>query len=186
MKGGNRPSDIGKAVENIDSRDNFIRLVEQYRHLVFSVCLKLTGDYFASEDLTQETFLSAFSHLEDFDGSNEKSWLCRIASNKSIDYCRAAARRQIPVDTDDMADVAGRASDEPSAVFSARAVLDELKTCIEALPPLYRDPARQYYLEQKSAREIADETGVNIKTVRTQLARARTMLQKSYRKELLT
>ena len=37
-------------VEKIDSKENFIRLLRQYQNLVFSVCLKLTGDYFAAQD----------------------------------------------------------------------------------------------------------------------------------------
>ena len=56
----------------------------------------MTGDYFAAEDLTQETFLSAFRHMDSFTGTNEKAWLCRIASNKCIDYLKSAGRRQIP------------------------------------------------------------------------------------------
>ena len=52
----------------IDSRENFIRLINQYQNLVFSICLRLTGDYFAAEDLTQETFIAAYGHLHEFDG----------------------------------------------------------------------------------------------------------------------
>ena len=46
----------------------------------------MTADYFAAEDLAQETFLSAYEHFRNFDGSNPKAWLCRIATNKCIDY----------------------------------------------------------------------------------------------------
>ena len=84
-------------MEKIDSKENLTRLVNQYQNLIFSICLKITGDYFASEDLTQETFLSAYKHWEEFNGQAEKAWLCRIASNKSIDYCREAARRQMSI-----------------------------------------------------------------------------------------
>ena len=90
-----RPHKIAKEVENIDSKENLIRLISQYQNLVFSICLKLTGDYFAAEDLTQETFLAAYRHIEEFDGLAEKAWLCRIASNKCIDYRREAARRLV-------------------------------------------------------------------------------------------
>lgn len=58
----------------------------------------MTGDYFTAEDITQETFLAAFNHWKSFDGSNEKTWICRIATNKCIDYKRAAARKDIPLD----------------------------------------------------------------------------------------
>ena len=39
----------------LDSKDKLILLMDQYKNLVFSVCLKLTGDYFTAEDITQET-----------------------------------------------------------------------------------------------------------------------------------
>ena len=46
-----------KGVVDIDPKDNVIRLVNAYKDLVFSIALKLTGDYFAAEDITQETFI---------------------------------------------------------------------------------------------------------------------------------
>ena len=70
--------------------------MNQYGNLVFSICLKTTGDYFASEDLAQETFIAAYKAYDSFDGSNEKAWICRIAGNKSIDYLRSAERRSVP------------------------------------------------------------------------------------------
>ena len=63
-------------MEKIDSKEQIIRLMNQYKNLVFSVCLKLTGDYFVAEDITQETFLSAYEHWQDFDGAAEKAWIC--------------------------------------------------------------------------------------------------------------
>lgn len=73
--------------------ENFIRLIDAYQNLVFSICLKMTGDYFTAQDLAQETFISAYRHWEDFDGQSEKAWLCRIAGNKCIDYLKEAKRR---------------------------------------------------------------------------------------------
>ncbi|MFR6393486.1 MAG: RNA polymerase sigma factor [Roseburia sp.] len=58
-------------------QEPFTQMVHKYQNLVFSICVKMTGDYFAAEDLTQETFLSAYRHKEEFDGKNEKAWLCR-------------------------------------------------------------------------------------------------------------
>ena len=39
-------------------QEPFTQMVHKYQNLVFSICVKMTGDYFAAEDLTQETFLS--------------------------------------------------------------------------------------------------------------------------------
>ena len=82
-----------KEVDEIDSREYLSELVDKYQNLVFSICYKMTKDYFISQDLTQETYLSAFRRLGSFDGANEKAWICRIASNKCIDYIRSGAGR---------------------------------------------------------------------------------------------
>ena len=50
---------------NTDSKEKLIELMSTYKNLVFSVCLKLTGDYFAAEDITQETFISAYEHINE-------------------------------------------------------------------------------------------------------------------------
>ena len=172
-------------MEKINSKENFIKLVRQYQNLVFSVCLKLTGDYFAAEDLTQETFLSAYRHMEDFDGQAEKAWLCRIASNKCVDYLRAAARRAVPVAEDYLPEMADTSQEEPISRVLNRELLAELKTACEALKPPYREVALAHFSEGKTAGEIAAESNIGISTIKTRLYRAREMLKKTIGKELL-
>ena len=75
---------------------NISALMDRYQNLIFSICYQMTGDYFAAEDLTQDTFVSAYRNLEQFDGSYEKAWLCRIAANKCTDYLKSAKRRSEP------------------------------------------------------------------------------------------
>ena len=77
------------------SQSRLSELIDEYEKLVFSICYKITGDYFIAEDLAQETFLSVFQKYDSFDGSNEKAWICRIATNKSIDYMRRADRKSV-------------------------------------------------------------------------------------------
>ncbi len=172
-------------MEKIDSKENFIRLVQQYQNLVFSICLKLTGDYFAAEDLTQETFLAAFRHLEEFDGRAEKAWLCRIAGNLCVDYARAAARRAVPVANEDMPEPTDGTQEEPLGRVLNRELLAELKAGCEALKSPYREVAIKHYVEGRTAGEIAEGCGTGINTVKTQIYRARELLKKSLGKELL-
>lgn len=172
-------------MEKIDSTENFIKLIRQYQNLVFSLCLKLTGDYFAAEDLTQETFLSAYQHLESFDGQAEKAWICRIASNKCTDYLRAAARRAVPTEEEELQSAAGTSKEEPLGLVLNRELLLELRTACETLGPPYREIAVAHYAEGKTAGEIAVEQGVSLNTVKTRIYRAREMLKKSIGKEML-
>lgn len=172
-------------MEKIDSKENFIRLVRQYQNLVFSLCLKLTGDYFTAEDLTQETFLSAYRHLEEFDGREEKAWLCRIASNKCVDYLRSAARRVAPTEEEELQTVAGAVWEEPLGRVLNQEIIAELKSACEELKPPYREVALAHFAGGKTAGEIAAETGAGISTVKTRIYRARELLKKSIGKELL-
>ncbi len=157
-------------------------LIDSYQHLVFSICYKMTADYFASEDLTQETFLSAYSHLGSFDGRNEKAWLCRIASNKCLDYLQSAGRRSIPTqDVGVNEPLPGGQSPESICLEDeARRIL--LARC-QALKPPYDEIARAYYYDEMDVSEIALAKGMKVKTVQTQIYRARAMLRKMYGKE---
>ena len=51
---------------------------------------------FDAQDLTQETFLSAYKKSTEFDGRYEKAWLVRIATNKCLDYLKNSARKMEP------------------------------------------------------------------------------------------
>lgn len=170
---------------NIDSKDNFIRLIEQYSNLVFSICLKMTGDYFAAEDLAQETFISAYKHLDEFDGQSEKAWLCRIAGNKCIDYHRAAARRMVPTAEEEMPEETLKNEDTPLQTVLNRQVMEELQRCCEELQEPYKEVALMHFLEGQTAKEIAERTGIGLNTIQTRIYRAREKLKISYRKEML-
>ncbi len=172
-------------VEKIDSKENFIKLIQQYQNLVFSICLKLTGDYFAAEDLTQETFLSAYQHLSDFDGQAEKAWLCRIAGNKCVDYLRAAARRTVPVAEEELSETVDITQEDPLGRVLNQELLAKLKADCEALKSPYREVALSHFVEGKPAMEIAMSSGIGVNTVKTRLYRAREMLKKSFGKEML-
>lgn len=171
-------------VEKIGSQDNFIRLINQYQNLIFSICLKLTGDYFAAEDLTQETFISAFKYIDSFDGQSEKAWICRIASNKAIDYLKAAQRREIPaLENERDEEIPAKMADPLQKVLN-REVMEEMKRRCEALKQPYSEVAVEHFIRGKTAKEIAIHSDVPLNTVQTRLYRAREMLKNSMSKEV--
>lgn len=161
--------------------DRLTKMIEQYQNLVFSVCMKLTQDYFTAEDLTQETFLSAYQHLEQFDGANEKAWLCRIASNKCIDYMRQAERRSLPAE-EEMLNLQPSEEGLPENSYLQKTVFTELKRKCRNLSPPYDQIATMYFVEERGAAEIAGLTKKKLKTVQTQIYRARALLRKQYGK----
>lgn len=171
---------ISRAVSNQVNR--LEAMIESYDKLVFSICYKISGDYFAAEDLAQETFLAAYQKYDTFDQQNEKAWICRIATNKSIDYLRNAGRRMVPTDTPFLeADLPK--GDSAEEICMEEEVRQQLLTCCKQLRPPYDEVAKAYYLEEQSAQEIAISRKENVKTIRTQIYRARDMLRKVYGRE---
>lgn len=171
-----------KGANRINREEQLSALIDSYQHLVFSICYKMTSDYFASEDLTQDTFLSAYDHLKDFDGKYEKAWLCRIATNKCLDYLQSAGRRSIPTEDVGIHEVS-TSGETPESICLEEEVRAILLARCRSLKPPYDEIAKAYYYDEMDAAEIADRRGMKIKTVQTQIYRARAMLRKLYGKE---
>lgn len=157
-------------------------VIDTYQNLVFSICYKVTGDYFAAEDLTQETFLSAYRKFDSFEGENEKAWLCRIATNKSIDYLRSAGRKSVPTE-DVFFEQQCETRGSPEEICLEEEVRERLLNLCSQLKPPYDEIAKAVYYDEMKAEEIAKSRNENIKTVQTRIYRARDMLRKLYGKE---
>jgi RNA polymerase sigma-70 factor (ECF subfamily) len=160
---------------------DFEAIVIQYEKLVFTVCYQLIKDYHEAQNLAQETFLSAYRHIDSYQGDNYKPWLIRIASNKAKDYLKSAYHRR--VDTSD--EMEGKIdAREPSAeqlALSENTVL-LIREQILALEEPYHKVAVLFFLEERTIDEIADALGRPKKTVQTQLYRAKLKLQASIAK----
>lgn len=157
-------------------------MVQQYQNLIYSICYKLTGDYFDAQDMAQETFLSAYKNLPCFDGANERAWLCKIATNKCLDYLKSTGRRQIPTEDSYFLSLSPSQSSIEKNYLETE-VRKELYDCCCRLKPPYSSVALDYFYYEMDIGEIVAKTGKNIKTLQTQIYRARAMLKKLYRKE---
>ena len=166
---------------NTDSKEKLIELMNNYQNLVFSICLKMTGDYFSAEDITQETFISAYEHLDSLEELAQKAWISRIASNKCIDYLKAAERRAAPTAEEDMPETVAR--DGTVEEFLARDVVEEVRAKCVGLPETYAFAAEMYFVDGMTAKEISEKTDTPLKSVQTKIRRAREMLQNKVRKE---
>lgn len=74
----------------------FEELYEKLHRLVYSVCIGVVRDRGLAEDLTQETFVAVWTHAAEFRGNGFKSWILKIARNKSLNELRR--RREISED----------------------------------------------------------------------------------------
>ena len=103
---------------------DFEAFVLQYEKLVFTVCYQLVKDYGEAQNLTQDTFLSAYQHIDDYQGASYKPWLIRIASNKAKDFLRSAYHRKVETADDwDALPMETQKSAEQEAVSKDTALL---------------------------------------------------------------
>lgn len=167
---------------DIETEENLIRLIEQYENLVFSICFNITKHYFDAQDLTQETFLSVYRNWESFDGNNEKAWICRIATNKGLDYLKQAGRRSAPMEDAFFLSIENQSPSVEEAILEKDTKARLLKLCRQLKPP-YDKIAASYFYKEMTVAEIALSQQKKAKTVQTQIYRAKAMLKKLWRKE---
>lgn len=156
--------------------------MDNYQNLIFSICIKIVRDYFDAEDLTQDTFLSAYQHLSAFDRLHEKAWLCRIATNKCLDYIKRSERQSIPTEDEYFVLQRDREPSPEENILETEVKKQLYRHCLTLKTP-YREIALDYFYSELQPSEIAIKTGKNLKTIQTQIYRAKAMLQKKYRKE---
>ncbi|MDF2589200.1 MAG: polymerase sigma factor, sigma-70 family [Anaerocolumna sp.] len=169
-------------MEKINHDKYLEKLIDTYGDLVFSICIKFVKSYFDAEDLTQETFLSAYKNLSSFDGNNEKAWICRIATNKCLDYLKSARRNVIPTEDTYLSEVTCDTPTPLESMIESDVKQYLFRLCHQLKPP-YQEIALDYFYYEKDISELVKESGKNIKTLQTQVYRAKLMLRKLWRKE---
>ena len=161
----------------VTTRDRFTELVLQYERLVYTVCFQLVREPGAAEDLTQETFLSAYIHRESMPEGYERQWLSRIAANKAKDHLQSAwNRRTVLPGEEELA--RGLAPPAEEAVLRKSGEAEILRSIRELKEP-YRQVCRLCLLEERSPEEAALALGRPVKTVYTQLSRGKKLLREA-------
>lgn len=160
------------------SRERFSQLVLQYERLVYTVCFQLVRDAAAAEDLTQETFLSAYIHREAMPEGYERQWLSRIAANKAKDHLQSAWNRRTVLPGEEALVPRGLAPPAEEAVLRRSGIADVQRALRELKEP-YRQVCRLCLLEERSPEEAAAALGRPVKTVYTQLSRGKKLLREA-------
>ena len=163
------------------TNEEFTGLMQQYQRLVYTVCLQFVHDPHTAEDLTQDTFLSAFSAIDRCEPQYYKQWLVRVAANKCKDHLKSAWVRKVEAPGDDAMPeprgAPGTDADDPAESVLARAGAAELEQLVRALREPYGKIAVMYFLEHKENAEIARLVGRLPATVNSQLWRAKLLLR---------
>lgn len=149
-------------------------LYNRFAGKMYAVCLRYANNAEDAQDLLQEGFIKVYRNLHRFraEGSFE-GWIRRVFINSSIEHLRKKSVQ--------MSKVTGKEEDTiEDADISALDALAEkdIINLIQELSPGYRTVFNLYVIEGYSHREIGEQLGISEGTSKSQLARARSILQK--------
>lgn len=160
------------------NREAFGHLVERYQRRLFGLALMVVRDPSAAEELAQDTFVRAFTHLAAYDVRRPfYPWLATIAVRLSQNWLRRHARRVAREGALWDPDLGVAASAGPLAEFVADERGRRLWRQVAALPSGQRTAVVLHYREEMKVTDIAHALGVSTGTVKTLLFRARRRLR---------
>ncbi|WOC40078.1 sigma-70 family RNA polymerase sigma factor [Polaribacter sp. HL-MS24] len=162
---------IQKAIKNDREAQQY--LFDQYAPKMLGVCRQYVKDMHHAEDLLLQGFLKVFTNLHTFknEGSFE-GWIRRIMVNTCISHLRK--KNLIDVSEED------RIFNDASTQSLENTSVADIQKIIDALPDGYKMVFNLFAIEGYKHSEIALKLGISESTSKSQLFKARKLLQQNY------
>ncbi len=150
-----------------------------YADYLFRVCYRYLKNRESAEDVLSQTFIKIFSEIKHTDISEEaqfKSWIKRIAINEALMLIRSSVKLAQQTEL--------TVVNEPSEIDSETELLEaDLVAMVMDLPIGYRTVFNLYVIEGYQHHEIAEQLNISVGTSKSQLSKARKMLQQMIKEE---
>jgi len=152
-------------------REAFADLVRRYEHAVRAAILAVLRDYHFSQDVAQDTFVTAYERLGSLrHGSAFGAWLLQIARRKAVDAAQRRPRTE-PLQAAGLMSSVGQDGQLDEASH-------RLLSAVMRLPERERMMVILHYFADQKVADIAEATGRPVGTVTGSLARARDRLRR--------
>ena len=162
------------------NRDAFGHIVSRYQSLVCSLAYSATGSLSQSEDLAQDTFITAWKQLRQLrEPEKLRAWLCGIARNLINNSLRKQGRepshRAEPLE--EISEIDSH-SPEPLPLENtiSKEEAEILWRSLEKIPEIYREPLVLFYREHQSIPVVAANLDLTEDAVKQRLSRGRKLL----------
>jgi RNA polymerase sigma factor (sigma-70 family) len=161
--------DLARAISKGDSKAQSM-LYERYSPKMLSICLRYMGDMMEAEDVMIEGFMRIFDKINQFNfkGSFE-GWMRRIMVNEAL--MRLRGKKMINVELDEVR------QESSGVTVESNINAEELLKLVNELPVGYRTVFNLFAIEGYSHAEIAEQLEISEGTSKSQLSRARALLQ---------
>ena len=181
------PFDEGDLIIRAKAGDDtaFTELLIRYERKIYRLAKNITQNDEDAEDVMQEAFLKAYSHLDSFQGNSKfYTWIVRIAVNESLMKLRKRKSDRL-VSLDEQVDTGEDMvlreiavwEDNPEAQYSQEELRGILDKSVESLAPIFRSVFVLRDIEDLSTEETAEALGISIPAVKSRLLRARLQLR---------
>lgn len=155
------------------NRSAQLALYKQFATRLYNVCLRIIGNPQDAEEAMQDSFLKAFTRLEQYQaGTSFEAWLQQIAVRTAIDY----VRRQLPEGEDLTDDYAELADEDTPDEEELQCSVAQVKAACQQLPAGYRVVLSLYLFEGYDMEEIAYILNIRPASVRSQYLRGKRKL----------
>lgn len=172
----------------------FRLIMQRHNSRLYRMARSVLGDDSEAEDVVQEAYFRAFTHLGEFRGEARLStWLTRIAINEALGRLRHR-RPSVTLDLIDAIDEQGEArviflpsvrqDSDPEAAAARAEVRRLIERAVDRLPDPFRVVFVLRDIEEMSIEETAAQLGLRPETVKTRLHRARHLLRQTLDKTL--
>ena len=148
------------------------QLFKLFSKKLFGVCMLYTKDRSSAEDILQDSFVKIFQHIKQYEGRGVfEGWLRRIVVNTALERFRREVHLYPVAEVREVREEFSY-DDIVSQISS-----QELMALIQELSPQYKMVFCLYGIEGYSHKEIAEKLGINEGTSKSNLSRARDILQ---------
>ena len=152
----------------------FALLVDKYQTAFIRRARKIVGEEIAV-DTVQDTFVKIYLHGKKFrkvEGASFKSWAYKILLNTCLTYAvKAGKEKKIIINLEP--EIAENLPDTTSRWHEKLLNKNEVTSVLTKMSGLLRETLEDFFLKEKSQREIAMEMGISVGVVRTRLHRAK-------------
>ena len=175
------PLPDAEVVRRVRSGDSalFEVLMRRHNQRAYRVARAVLRDEADVEDVMQQAYINAFTHLQQFEERSQFStWLTRIALNEAFARLRRARAGHMALDAEDEQQHVMAGQPDPERQANARELRSLIEQAIDALPEGYRLVFMLREIEGLTTSETSQGLGVRNDVIKTRLHRARAMLQR--------
>jgi len=148
-------------------------IYEKYATKMLGVCSRYVQDELEAEDIMIKGFTRVFAKIDQYSGSGSfEGWIRRIMVNEALGYLRKNKNMYLEVD------IQKAEYQADYQLIDNTLEAEELVLMINELPMGYRSVFNLYAIEGYSHKEIAEQLEISENTSKSQLSRARVILQK--------